>query len=386
VRALATDWDVFVEARLAELDEQGLLRRLRSFERGMPGELLNLSSNDYLGLAGHPALAEAAAHAARERGTGATASRLVVGGDAAYEELERRVAEHKGTEAALVLGSGYAANVGVIPALAGRGNAIFSDELNHASIVDGCRLSRAEVSRYRHRDVEHLEHLLRRSASSRKLIVTDTVFSMDGDTAPLRELVELKERFGAALMVDEAHGAGVFGPFGEGYAHELGVAERVDLHLGTFSKAFGVYGAYVAGREPWLRLLQNACRSLIYSTALPPPVIGAVAAALELVRDADEARQALRRKAERFRARLEAFGLDTCGSTTQIVPVLVGEAGAALELSAELERRGVLAVAIRPPTVPAGTARLRFSLSAAHADADLERALDAVGSLVPERS
>jgi 8-amino-7-oxononanoate synthase len=385
VRALASDWDLFFEESLAALDEQGLLRRLRPFQGVGPKlispegrELLNLCSNDYLGLAGNALLAEAAGRAARERGTGATASRLIVGDDPEYERLERSVAEHKGTEAALVLGSGYAANVGVIPALAGRGDAIFSDELNHASIVDGCRLSRAEVHPYRHRDVEHLEQLLRSASAARKLIVTDAVVSMDGDAAPLREIAELKERFGAALMVDEAHSAGVFGPHGEGYAHELGVAEQVDLHLGTFSKAFGVYGAYVAGRETWIRRLHNTCRSLIYSTALPPPLIAAAAAALQLVRDADEARRALHRKAERFRARLGDLGLDTCGSTTQIVPVLVGEPETALRLSAGLEARGVLAVAIRPPTVAAGTARLRCSLMATHEDADLERALDAV--------
>ena len=385
--ALTSDWDVFCEESLAALKEQGLLRRLRPFERLGPSlrspegrELLNLCSNDYLGLSCHPALAEAAARAARERGTGATASRLIVGDDPEYEQLERDLADWKGTKAALVLGSGYATNVGVIPALAGRGDAIFSDSLNHASIVDGCRLSRADVHVYQHRDPEHLEQLLRGSAARRKLIVTDAVFSMDGDTAPLQEIAELKDRFGAALMVDEAHSAGVFGPEGEGLTHELGMAGHVDLHLGTFSKAFGVYGAYVAGRESWIRRLQNVCRSLIYSTALPPPVIGAAAAALELVRNADSARQALRRKAESFRVRLTELDLATCGSTTQIVPVLVGDAEATLSLSAELEERGVLAIAIRPPTVPVGTARLRFSLTAAHEDSDLKRALDAVAA------
>jgi 8-amino-7-oxononanoate synthase len=387
VRAIASDWELFVEESLAALEERDLLRRLRPFEGVGPKlvspegrELLNLCSNDYLGLAGNPLLAEAAARAARERGTGATASRLIVGDDPEYERLERSLAEFKGTEAALVLGSGYAANVGVIPAVASRGDAIFSDELNHASIVDGCRLSRARVFPYRHRDAEHLGTLLRGTPAQRKLIVTDAVFSMDGDTAALGELVELRERFGAALMVDEAHSAGVFGPHGEGYAHELGLADQVDLQLGTFSKAFGGYGAYVAGREPWIRRLQNVCRSLIFSTALPPPVIGAAAAALQLVREADEARRALRRKAERFRAGLRELGLDTCGSTTQIVPVLVGEPEAALRLSGELEERGVLAVAIRPPTVAPGTARLRFSLMATHEDRDLEQALEAVAA------
>ena len=385
MRALTSEWDAAWAESLARLDEDGLLRRLRTFERlgpkvRTPGgrDLVNLCSNDYLGLSQHPALAEAAARAAHERGTGATASRLVVGNDPAYERLEERLAEWKGTGAALVLASGYAANVGIIPALAGRGDAIYSDELNHASIVDGCRLSRADVHVYGHLDVGHLEELLERTRPRRRLIVTETVFSMDGDAAPLRELAELRDRFGAALLVDDAHGAGVVGPHGEGYAHAVGVAEHVDLHLGTFSKAFGGYGAYVAGRRDWIRHLQNACRSLIYSTGLPPPVVAAAAAALELVRDADDARDALRRKAERFRARLVELGLDVSGSSTQIVPVCVGEPERALALSAELEERGVLCVAIRPPTVPPGTSRLRFSLTATHEDADLERALEAV--------
>jgi 8-amino-7-oxononanoate synthase len=389
MRALTNAWDTAWAEALAQLEDEGLLRRLRPFERLGPKvrtpdgrELVNLCSNDYLGLSQHPAPAAAAAQAARSRGTGATASRLIVGNDPEYERLEKRLAAWKGTEAALVLGSGYAANVGVIPALAGRGDAIYSDELNHASIVDGCRLSRAEVHVYRHRDVEHLEELLRRSRAHRRLIVTDTVFSMDGDTAPLIELAELRDRFDAALMIDEAHAAGVFGAHGEGYAHELGLAEQVDVHLGTFSKAFGGYGAYVAGGLEWIRHLQNVCRSLIYSTGLPPPVIAAAGAALELVREADEARHALRRNADRFRARLAQLGLDTCGSSTQIVPVRVGEPHRALGLSAALEERGVLAVAIRPPTVPPGTSRVRFSLTAAHDEAGLDRALDAIADAV----
>ncbi len=388
MRTLTSSWDVFCAESLATLEEQGLLRRLRPFERRGPKlvspdgrELLNLCSNDYLGLAGHPALAEAAARAAHERGTGATASRLIVGDDPEYERLEQELADWKGSEASLVLGSGYAANTGVIAALAGRDDAVFSDALNHASIVDGCRLARAEVHVYRHRDAEHLDELLGRSEARRKLIVTDAVFSMDGDTAPLQEIVELKERYGAALMVDEAHSAGVFGPYGEGLSHELGLADGVDVHMGTFSKAFGAYGAYVAGSESWIAFLRNTCRSLIYSTALPPPVIGSAAAALELVREADDARRALRVKADRFRTRLGELGFDICGSTTQIVPVLAGDPQAALRFSAQLEERGVLAVAIRPPTVPAGTSRLRFSLMATHEDGDLERALDAIAAL-----
>jgi 8-amino-7-oxononanoate synthase len=389
MRLVATGWDEFLASALDEREDTGLLRTLRAFagtgrlvvtEEGR--ELLNFSSNDYLGLAGHHALADAAARAARKQGSGSTASRLIVGGYPALDELEGQIAEHKGTEAALVLGSGFLANASVIPALAGRGDAIFSDRLNHASIVDGCRLSRAEVHRYRHRDVDHLASLLEASTAERKLIVTDTVFSMDGDVAPLAEIAELKERHGAALLVDDAHGAGVFGPHGGGYAHETGVAEAVDLYVGTFSKAYGCYGAYIAGRETWIRYLQNTCRALIYSTALPPPVVAAAGAALTLAHDMDEERRDLLRRAERFREGAAALGLDTCGSTTQIVPVVVGSADSALAVSRSFEEQGILAVAVRPPTVPTGTARLRFSLTAALRDEDVEHALTALkGSL-----
>ena len=270
-------------------------------------ELLDFSSNDYLGLAGHPALAEAAARAARDQGSGSTASRLIVGGYPALDELEENLAEHKGTEAALVLGSGFLANVGVIPALAGRGDAIFSDPLNHASIVDGCRLSRADVHVYQHRDADHLESLLRGSTADRKLIVTDTVFSMDGDVAPLLEIAELKERYGAALLVDDAHGAGVFGPHGEGFAHEVGVADAVDLHMGTFSKAFGVLRR--------LRGRSGAVDPLPREHLPEPDLLDRVTAAgrrrsrgaaLTLVRELDDERQLLLQRADRFREGLAA--------------------------------------------------------------------------------
>jgi 8-amino-7-oxononanoate synthase len=393
-----SDWDAALEERLDALEEEDLLRRLRPVERAGPlvyrdgSRLLNLSSNDYLGLARHPTLVEALRRAA-ERGVGATASRLVVGSDPEVAALEEKLAAFAGAEAALVFGSGYAANVGALSALLGREDAVFSDRLNHASIWDGIKLSGAALFRYRHLDLDHLESLLEeadRTGARRKLIVTDSVFSMDGDVAPLRELVELKERYGAALVVDDAHGGGVFGPRGEGYAFEVGVADDLDLVIGTFSKAFGVYGAYVAGRASWIRYLVNRSRTFVYTTGLPPPIIGAISASLDVVAEAGDARRALRDKAERFRTALSEHGLDTCGSATQIVPLLVGESAAALDLSRALEERGVLAVAIRPPTVPPGTARLRFSLMATHDDGELERAVEvlaeaarAVGAATP---
>lgn len=387
------DWRAFLGEELDRRAEADLLRDLRTVERDGAWvvtedgrRLLSFSSNDYLGLSCHPAVMAAAAHAAT-RGAGATAARLVVGTDSRYRELEARLAEFQGAEAALVFGSGYLANIGVIAGLLGRGDAVVSDRLNHASIVDGCRLSGATIHRYGHLDLDELEAMLRRAAregARRTMIVTESVFGMDGDVAPLAEIVELKERYGAALVVDEAHADGVFGPQGQGYAHELGVADRVDLHMGTFSKAFGAYGAYVAGDSLWIRSLVNASRTFVFTTALPPAVIGAVGAALDVVREAHDLRALLRAMASRFRERLTELGLDIGASSTQIVPVVVGESGAALELSRALERSGILAVAIRPPTVPLGAARLRFSLTALHQEDELERTLDAIeGALIP---
>jgi 8-amino-7-oxononanoate synthase len=378
-------WDLDLARRLAERADAGLLRRLVPVDRPVEPvlerdgrRLVNLSSNNYLGLAGHSAIVEAMARAAR-RGAGATASRLVVGTDREVLELEERIAEFDGTEAALVLGSGYLANVGVLSALAERGDHVFSDRLNHASIIDGVRLSRAEVHRYEHADADHLEALLARAGgAARKLIVTESVFSMDGDVAPLEAIVALAERYGAALVVDEAHAGGVFGPEGQGYVHELGLAGRVDLTIGTFGKAFGVYGAYASGRRLWIDYLVNTCRPFIFTTGLPPAVVGGIGAALDLVREAGGLRRDLLAKASRFRARLEELGLDTCGSTTQIVPVVLGENEAAVAFAEALQERGVLGVAIRPPTVPDGTARVRFSLTAAHTDEHVEQALEAI--------
>lgn len=381
-------WDSWLESERARREREALERRLQVTEQ--PAEpiafragkrLVNLSSNNYLGLAGHPALIEAAARGAA-RGAGSGSSRLVAGNDPTTAALEEKIAAFKGAESALVVGSGYLANVGAIAALCDRDTAVFLDRLDHASIVDGARLSGAEVNRYRHCDLDHLERLLAKSEAVRKLIVTDTIFSMDGDTAPLTELVELKDRFDALLVADDAHGGGVFGPHGEGYAHELALADRIDLTVGTFSKAFGVYGAYISTDRALAGHLVSTCRTLIYSTALPPAVIAAIDASIDLVVESDDRRRDLRAKSERFRTRLTEIGLDTGASTTQIIPALVGSSERALELAQTLEERGVLAVAIRPPTVPAGQARIRFSLMATHDDGDLELALEALADVV----
>ncbi|MDD3582023.1 MAG: 8-amino-7-oxononanoate synthase [Desulfobacca sp.] len=358
-------------------------RQLQVIDQVLPGgwvqvgdrRLLNLSSNDYLGLALDERLIRAAQQAAGRWGTGSTASRLIVGNYALHAEVEAQVAALKGTDRAALFNTGYMANLGIIAALMGRGDVILSDRLNHASIIDGIRLSGATFYRYPHRDLNRLEDLLIKTAGvKRRLIVTDTVFSVDGDLAPLRELVALKNRYGGWLMVDEAHATGIWGATGAGLAEALKVADAIEIHMGTFSKALGSFGAYVAGQAPLIEYLYNRARSFIYSTALPPPVLGAIQAALVIVAQEPERRQRLLSQAAGFRSKLEAAGFDTLNSETQIVPVLVGDNQRALEFAERLRQAGIMAVAIRPPTVPPGGARIRFSLVAGHTPEALEGA------------
>ncbi len=381
-KAKKSAFDMLAE-ELGGLAAQALRRRLQVVEEVLPGGsvrvegqvLLNLSSNDYLGLAHDPRLIAAAREAAARWGTGAGASRLVVGHLALHEAVEAKLALFKGTEAAVIFSTGYMANLGVISALMGPGDLILSDRLNHASIYDGIKLSGAALARYPHRDMARLEALLAKATSAkRRLIITDSVFSVDGDLAPLQELVLLKERYGAWLMIDEAHATGVLGPTGAGYAEALGLTGRVDVHLGTFSKALGTLGGYVAGDRTLIAYLHNKARSLIYSTALAPPVLGAIDAALDIVVREPERRTYLLFQAQAFRQELNQAGFDTLGSETQIVPVLVGSNSQALDFAARLREKGLMAVALRPPTVPPGKARVRFSLSAAHSPPDLAKA------------
>ncbi len=368
------------------LASQDLRRGLTEVEEILPGGrvqiagriLLNLSSNDYLGLSQDPRIIAAAREAAARWGVGAGASRLVVGHLALHEEVEARLAAFKGTEAAVIFSTGYMANLGAISALVGPGGTVFCDKLNHASIYDGIRLSGANLVRFPHRDMNRLEALLPKAGPGKRLIVTDSVFSVDGDLAPLQEMVELKDRYGAMLMVDEAHATGVLGPEGEGLAAALGLTHRVEVHMGTFSKALGSLGGYVAGDRCLIDYLHNRARSFIYSTAMPPPVLGAIAGALDIVLMKPERRAYLLEQAEEFRRVLAQGGFDTLGSETQIVPVLVGENARTLEMSARLRERGLMAVALRPPTVPPGRARVRFSLSAAHSREDLAAAREII--------
>jgi 8-amino-7-oxononanoate synthase len=370
-----------IERRLEELERLGLSRRLRlvSGPQG-PTVLLDgrpvllLCSNNYLGLADHPRVREAAAEAAMRWGAGAGGSRLISGTMTIHRRLEERLAAFHHSEACLLFGSGYLANLGVIGALAGRGDAVFSDELNHASIVDGCRLCRAETVVYRHRDVEHLEWSLRRHAgrSDRSsVIATDAVFSMDGDAAPLEAIVELAGAYGARVVVDEAHAIGTVGPGGRGAVARAGLEDDVDVVVGTLGKALGSYGAYVCAEEQIVRYLINTSRSLIFSTAPPPPAVAAAQAALGLLAERPHRMQRLRANARELRGALAAEGFPVREDDMPIVPLVVGEERAAMDLCAEAIERGVFAQGIRPPTVPAGTARLRLAAMASHTPSDL---------------
>ena len=366
----ALDW---IPGELAALDARGLRRRLEPIS-GAQGpvvvlagrSLVNLCSNDYLGLAADGRVQRAAAEAARRYGAGAGAARLVVGDMDLHHELEERLARMKGTPSALLFSSGYHVNAGVVGALVGPGDAVFSDEWNHASIIDGCRLSRAEVHVYRHRDVDHLATLLASSRVRRRLVVTDAVFGMDGDAAPLVEIVELCERHGAMLYLDEAHSTGVLGATGSGLAEALGVTDRVDVLMGTLGKALGSFGAFVAGSRELTDWLVCRARTFVFTTALPPASCGAAVAALDVLATEPERRARLEALSLQMKAGLEALGFPMKAVVAPIFPVVLGEEVRALEASRLLRERGFHVKAIRPPTVPAGTSRLRVSLTASH--------------------
>jgi 8-amino-7-oxononanoate synthase len=375
-----------ISQRLSELEQLGLDRRLRlvSGPQG-PRVLLDgkpvllLCSNNYLGLADHPRVREAAADAAMRWGVGAGSSRLVSGTMTIHRRLEERLAAFERTEACLLFGSGYLANVGVIGALAGSGGTVFSDELNHASIVDGCRLSRADVVIYRHLDVEHLQWSLgrhggRRNAQGARLIVTDSVFSMDGEVAPLQEIVELANAYRARVAVDEAHATGALGPGGRGAIAAAGLEGEVDVIVGTLGKALGSYGAYVCADAEMVRYLINTARSLIFSTAPAPPAVAGALAAVELLAERPHRVQRLRSNARVLRRALAAEGFPVADEEMHIVPLIVGEEDASMSLCQEAVERGVFAQAIRPPTVPQETSRLRLTVMASHTPAELHMA------------
>jgi len=376
-----------LESRLREREQAGLRRDLSPVDRvagrartapdpqgAVPAfeeESLVFAANNYLGLAGDDRVAQAAANAAREIGTGAGASRLIVGDTSAHRSLERALAEKKATERALVFSSGYAANVGTITALSP--DVIFSDELNHASIIDGARLSEADTVVYDHCDADALAAALKDRAPAREeswLIVTDSVFSMDGDVAPLERICDVAEEYGAWVMVDDAHATGVYEG---GVVGERGLADRVDVQLGTLSKALGAQGGFIAGSKTLVEYLLNAARSFVFSTGLAPPAAAAAERALAL---AAGRREALWTNADYLRAELDAMGYDVWGDT-HILPVVVGDRADAVALDECLQEAGVVAPAIRPPTVPEGTSRIRLAPQATHTRAELDRCLAA---------
>lgn len=407
----------FLTEEIENLKRTGLYRILRTIE-GPQGahvkidgrEVILLCSNNYLGLADHPKLKEATIRAVEKYGVGSGASRLVSGTMKLHKELEERIARFKGTEAAVVFNSGYTANTSVIPALVGKGDIVFSDKLNHASIVDGCILSKAEFKRYPHKDVEGLERMMEGSAFgdspdsttqdgdspcstaslcsarkqgqspnvSRKLIVTDSIFSMDGDIAPLPEILSLAKKYDAMLMVDDAHATGVLGKRGSGGLEHFGLEGKENLiQMGTLGKALGIFGAYMAGSRELIDYLINKARGFIFSTSLPPSVLASSIAAIDLVEDEPELRQALWEKTWYLKKGLDSLGFDTMGSESPIIPVLIGDAAKTMEFSRRLMDEGIFVSGIRPPTVPEGKSRLRVTVMATHSYEDLDRATEA---------
>lgn len=379
----------WINDELEALRAQHLLRSLSPFpsaggriEIGSKS-FLNFASNDYLDLAQHPFVIDAARKALADYGAGSTASRLVSGTLDLHDQLEQKLAAHKGYPAALVFGSGYLANAGIIASLVGDGDAIFADKLVHASVIDAAKLSGAKLIRFRHNDAGHLHELAKKSSGFRRsLVVTESVFSMDGDLAPLDEISAIAKGIGAMFVVDEAHATGVFGPNGSGRVRELKIESDVNVSMFTMSKALGGYGGGVACSPVIRDWFINRARSFIYTTALPPSVIAAAIAAVELLDEHPDWGAELLRRAETFRTALKSRGLDTLNSESQIVPVLIGDNEKTMTAAQRLRKKNILVAAIRPPTVPAGTARLRLSLTLAHSDTDLAHAADAIAEAI----
>ena len=374
----------FLEETLASLEAKNLRRRLRLpdswpwprivFEGK---EVLNFCSNDYLGLADDERLSQAAQEAMKTQGFGAGASRLVCGNMKAHAELEKKIAEFKGTESALLFSSGYMANVGIISGLFGRNDIIFSDKLNHASIIDGIILSQAEFKRYPHRDVDALEGMLKSVTGFKKrVIITDSVFSMDGDLAHLDRIVELAKKYDCAVMIDEAHALGVIGKKGKGLIEHFHLEGQIDIQMGTLSKAVGAFGAYCCGSQELIDVLVNKARSFIYTTGLPPAVAAAAKMGLEIIESEPQLRQRLWENTFFVHERLKELGFKTLDSQTPIIPLLTGDSDLALKFSQKLFDAGILISAIRPPTVPQNTARLRLTVMATHQRKDLECLLE----------
>jgi len=380
------DW---IENDLAHIRDKNLFRVLMELGTGQSPEItvggkryILLASNSYLGLSLDPAVVESARRALGKYGTGSGGSRLVSGSTDLHRELEERIASFKSTESAIIFSSGYLANIGTISSLVGEGDIVYSDELNHASIIDGCRLSRADIRIYNHLDYAHLESLLSsdREKKGKRLIVTDTVFSMDGDLAYLPALVGLSERFGCMLMADEAHATGVLGERGSGATEHFGVEDDVPVVMGTLSKAIGSLGGYIAGSRKLTDFIRNRVRSYIFDTSLPAASLAASVAAIDIIENEPVRREHLWRMIEMFKSGIGEIGLAVLPSDSAIVPVLVGEAGPALGFAAALREQGVYTPAVRPPSVPEGKCRIRATLMAAHTEEHVRLALSAFKS------
>lgn len=375
----------FIVAELESLKAQGMYNIIRTIESPVGAwtvvdgkRVLNMCSNNYLGFANDPELKAAAIRAIEEYGVGPAAVRSIAGTMSLHRELERKLAEFKGCEDAVTFQSGFCANLATIPLIAGPGAVIFTDELNHASIIDGCRLTKAERVIYPHRDVDFLAKALEEKKTAPvKLIVTDGVFSMDGDLAPLPEIVELAERYEALVMVDDAHGEGVLGSHGRGIVDHFGLHGRVDIEVGTLSKAFGVMGGYVAGKREIVEYLRQRGRPFLFSSAATPADVAACIAAVDILMRSDERVKKLWENARYFKAKMVELGFDIGNSQTPITPVMLGEAQTAWDFSKMLFEEGVFAQAITYPTVPKGKARIRVMVSAIHTKEDLDFALDA---------
>ncbi len=375
----------YLAEQLDDLKQQGLFTTIRTIESPMGArirvdgrDVLNFCANNYLGLANHPRLREAAKRAIDQYGIGPGAVRTIAGTMRLHIQLEERLAQFKGAEACVTLQSGFTANLATIPALVGAGDVIFSDQLNHASIIDGCRLSRARIVAYAHNDVDDLRRKIAETTEyGRRLIVTDGVFSMDGDIAPLADLYEVAREHDILLMVDDAHGEGVLGRGGRGIVDHFGLHGKVDIEVGTMSKAFGVVGGMVAGKQVIIDWIRQRGRPFLFSSAMTVPDVAACLEAVDMLEDSDELVTRLWENAEFFRTEMQKLGFDTGLSQTPIVPVMLGEAALAQQFSRELFEAGVFAMAIGYPTVPQGKARIRVMNSAAHSRADLEQALAA---------
>ena len=383
------DW---LDAECTALEQTNLRRHLRTVMSAPTGtinlegrDVVLLGSNNYLGLSTHPKVIAAAVEATRTFGTGASGSRLISGNNELYTTLEAKLAKAKGTEAALVFSSGYATNTSVIPVLTGEGDVILSDALNHASIIDGCRLSRAAKQVYRHCDVEHLKTLLSESAMfRRRLIVTDGVFSMDGDIAPLPDICKVATEHGAMVLVDDAHGFGVLGKDGSGTVTHFGLEAENIIRMGTLSKAVGALGGYIAGSRSLIELLINRARGFIFTTGLPPSTLAAANAALNVVRSEPELRKRLFLHAKHLKTALIDLGYTLLPSETQILPVILGSPKQATNIAEALLAEGIFAPAIRPPAVPPGTSRLRLTVMATHTEEEIQQAIDAFAAVLPK--